>query len=366
MKIVVVSNSFYPEISPRSFRTTELVKGLLLQNHEVHVITNFHPESRLISNSNKLHFHYLDAKKFKPISVESKNKLVYQFQRVINFALNYFLTYPDIELVFLTRAALKKMNSFDALITIANPHQIHWGTAGIIKKLNCKVWIADCGDPFMGQENNSFKSPFYFKYVEKQFCSRANFITVPTEDSIKAYYPEFRPKIKVIPQGFNFNEVRLYDGPKEHAIPTFAYSGSFIKNIRDPKELLEFLHGIEQPYLFYIYTHKTHFNYVLPYIQNNPRVKLLEYIDRKDLLYKLSKMDFLVNLENQGKMQTPSKLIDYGIVGKPILSIRTGNLDEENVLSFINGNYEKAFELPDLTKYKIENVVQSFLDLIPN
>ena len=37
--ILVVSSGFYPQISPRSFRTTELVKELSRQGHRVTVFT---------------------------------------------------------------------------------------------------------------------------------------------------------------------------------------------------------------------------------------------------------------------------------------------------------------------------------------
>ena len=37
--ILVVSSAFYPENSPRSFRTTELVKELARQGHQVTLYT---------------------------------------------------------------------------------------------------------------------------------------------------------------------------------------------------------------------------------------------------------------------------------------------------------------------------------------
>ena len=39
-KILLVSNGFYPEISPRSFRATELAKELVRQGHSVKVTTH--------------------------------------------------------------------------------------------------------------------------------------------------------------------------------------------------------------------------------------------------------------------------------------------------------------------------------------
>ena len=37
-KILIITHGFYPEISPRSFRATELVKEFVRQGHEVTVI----------------------------------------------------------------------------------------------------------------------------------------------------------------------------------------------------------------------------------------------------------------------------------------------------------------------------------------
>ena len=40
-KILLVSNGFYPEISPRSFRATELAKEFSRQGHDVTVISKY-------------------------------------------------------------------------------------------------------------------------------------------------------------------------------------------------------------------------------------------------------------------------------------------------------------------------------------
>ena len=40
-KILLVTNGFYPEISPRSYRSTELAKEFCRQGHEVTVISKF-------------------------------------------------------------------------------------------------------------------------------------------------------------------------------------------------------------------------------------------------------------------------------------------------------------------------------------
>jgi len=40
-KIILISNAFYPEISPRSFRATELAKEFVKQGHQVVVYTKY-------------------------------------------------------------------------------------------------------------------------------------------------------------------------------------------------------------------------------------------------------------------------------------------------------------------------------------
>ena len=40
-KILLVSSAFYPEISPRSFRATELAKEFCRRGHDVTVISKF-------------------------------------------------------------------------------------------------------------------------------------------------------------------------------------------------------------------------------------------------------------------------------------------------------------------------------------
>src|SRR5690606_30622624 len=102
-----------------------------------------------------------------------------------------------------------------------------------------KNWIADCGDPFMG---NKFRTrAFYFKYVEKWFCRKADFLSVPIEGAIQAYYPEFKEKIKVIPQGFNFKDFAIPESVPNNPLPTFIYAGTFYPGLRDPTSFLEYL-----------------------------------------------------------------------------------------------------------------------------
>jgi hypothetical protein len=86
-------------------------------------------------------------------------------------------------------------------------------------------------------------------------------------------------------------------------------------------------------------------------------------------------MDFLINFENCSIQKslnktvendiiysTPSKLIDYSIVNRPVLSV-SNELNVEVINQFLNSDYTKMQKLPDLSRFDIKNIVLQFLNL---
>lgn len=365
-KILIVSRTFYPENTPRAFRTTELAKQFSRTGHDVTVIT---------PRNNEIHDQF---EKEHGVSIKDLGKPTWKqikvtgggikrlIKRIQARLFNLLFMYPDIQTMFLVKNALKKeKNKYDLLLTIAAPHPVHWGTAWANKKRNpiAKSWIADCGDPFMGGENDTFKRLFYFQYFEKWFCRKADFITVPISDSIDAYYPPYRNKIKIIPQGFRFEDVVLKPKIEANKVPTFAYAGTLIPKIRDPKEFFEFICELDMDYRFVVFTNNP--DHVRKYQErSNGKIEVRPFLPRLALLAELQQMDFVVNFENIGPKQSPSKLIDYAIIQKPILSVKTFGFESDALLEFLGGNYEKQLHIPDSNQYRIENVCAKFISLV--
>lgn len=362
--ILIVSSSFYPENTPRSFRTSELAKELIRQGNKVKVITHFHESTINFCNQNGIVFKDL-GKLYWKIPTQKANKFLNLFQRIIFRLALMILDYPNIQLIPLIKRALKDEKNYDLLISIAVPHSTHWGVAYsmIFNNKIAKTWIADCGDPYMGQENDSFKPLFYFKWVEMWFCKKANFISVPTPDSVKAYYPEFVDKIKIIPQGFKFEDIEVLSSDHNSKTIKFGYGGVFIPGRRDPTEFLTYLTTLKDlDYECYVYTSTPQL--VEKFIEESKgKIKLFSPVPRIDLLKQLSKLDFVLNFENLGTAQTPSKLIDYAIIKKPILSIKTGNLNKITVNEFLNKNYSNQLIIDNPEQYRIENVARKFIDI---
>jgi hypothetical protein len=361
-KILIITRSFYPTNSPRSFRSTELAKELARNGHDVKVITSFTQEDK---QKKFAHEHNINLKDLGQIrSSKWIENLPDKLKRIFKRIFQIVFEYPDIKIVKKVIQALKGEEGYDLLISVAVPHAIHWGVACTWKKENniAKTWVADCGDPFMKVTLDTFKHPFYLKYFEMSFCKKCDYISVPTKASIEGYYKEFHHKIKIIPQGFRYNK-EFY---KNLYIPNkkikFIFAGNIIPNRRDPRPFLDFLLELELDYKFIMYTTKK--DLIKSHTEKTSKIEVQDHIPREMILKELAQADFLLNINNGLKIQTPSKLIDYYISGRPILSIDSFNFDKQIVNDFLNGNYESAYKLKNPDQFKIENVVKNFLSLI--
>ncbi|HBX46827.1 MAG TPA: hypothetical protein DEG28_13240 [Porphyromonadaceae bacterium] len=358
LKIVIVSANCHPFLSPRAHRSTELAKELSKRGYNVHLYSllgNY--DYSKIAERTGITFKNLGNSRF-GLQDNTQNRNRNIIYRAFARFLGKFFAFPYIELTYLVKKQISKEKDIDVLITIAHPHSIHWAIL-LLKKKNYKCWIADCGDPFMGDPFNFH--PFYFKYVEKKWCKKVDFITIPFEKGKSGYYPEFRDKIKVIPQGFNFDEVKLAKY-EVNSIPTFAYSGTIYENKRDPLKFLEYLSILKFDFKFIVYTKSK--KYFERYrLDLGDKLQIKDYIPRTELIYELSKMDFLINIKNNSEVQLPSKLIDYYLSGRPILEIATSFDEQQNFESFIKRDYTSQLFKQDVSNYDIKNVTSNFINL---
>lgn len=361
MEILLIARSFYPIISPRSFRATELSKELSKQGHKVTVATFAHPSHKEFEVKYGVRFKYLSSLKWKDIDI-SGGSISSKVKRGLRRFLQLAVEYPSVELVGkVTKFINYNENKYDAIISIAVPYPIHWGVAASNWKRIANTWIADCGDPYYGDTSDSFKKWFYFKYIEKWAFKKMDAITVPLEEAKNAYFSEFRHKIHIIPQGFDFSIPKAKYIP--NPVPTFIYAGGFIPGYRDPQPFLDYLSRVEKDFKFIIYTKNA--NLLRPYINKlNHKLIIKDYIPREELMLELSKADFLININNAASVQSPSKLIDYKIAGRPILNVEYGQLNTVIINQFLEGNYENQLHIEDLEKYDIRNVAKEFIKLI--
>lgn len=363
-RFLLVSNGFYPEISPRSYRATELAKEFYRQGHDVTVITKHrdHDYTHFLEQT-PINLKMWKKPLLKPIP-SSSNRIGGLLSSIITRLLLMLFEYPEIENMFRVKKMLKTEKGYDLLISFAVPHPTHWGVAWARTKKHriATTWVADCGDPYMGDVLDTFRKLFYFGYFEKWFGRKAEYIAIPIESAKEAYYPEFRNKIKIISQGFQFEMNPDSKKQPNNPVPTFAYAGGFIPGVRDPQPLLDYLSTLDIPFKFLIFTNSE--NLINSYQEKlKEKLSVSGYIPREELMKLLPTMDFLINFDNNTQLNSPSKLIDYAIVNRPVLNIGR-NFNKESLLKFMEGDYEEAMKLPELSQFHISNVSKQFIDLI--
>jgi hypothetical protein len=96
------------------------------------------------------------------------------------------------------------------------------------------------------------------------------------------------------------------------------------------------------------------------------KIEIRESVDRGVLMLEMSKVDFLININNKGiSSQVPSKLIDYCLSKRPILEISSEFTSEEkeNFDSFLIGDYSKQKIIENFEQYDSVHIAEEFLKL---
>ncbi|WP_340025415.1 hypothetical protein MHI24_09655 [Paenibacillus sp. FSL K6-1096] len=361
-RILIVTHWYFPRNVPRAFRAKELVNEFRNRGFLVDLVVGDYKQFILHKDYNQNDFEKKDVSNSNSAKL-SNNPILSKLKDIFNFFLGdrFFVTsgffvYKNID-----------VEKYDSIVSIGLPFYINFITALKIKKIKSTkcISISDWSDPFF--KSGDTKVAFYFKALQKYACSAVNYITIPTENALY-YFENYtdKNKIKVIPQGFNFENVKLEEYKKNKRI-TFAYAGIFYKEIRNPEKLLNALSKMNIDFLFVMYTmtHGAVYNDVLlPYKKIlGDKLEINSLIPREDCITKLSSMDFLINLENSTSNQVPSKLVDYALTNRPILSIKHDEISTDIIYSFFKGDYSTALKIP-LEKYNIKNVCQQFIDLV--
>jgi hypothetical protein len=397
MNILITSYYYYPELTPRAFRTYELVKEFLRCGH---CATLFLPDKDCyqsdVKQKDRLKIVYVKEKSNQPdcrdggdcraindISRPKIKKPAFSFYKMLKTMLpdkikqliKDFIEwkarylYPLHKKSFirpLSDALSKEQQTYDLMISIGLPVEVHIGTAlGILKNKKLRkipVTVADYGDPFS-------RSHVFFGYqLVDFFIARVfKYIAVPTGLAVSSYTRFKRRKnIRVIPQGFNLADYEVVEY-KPNKVPTFAYAGCFYLDIRNPESLFDYLKNIPEAFLFIIYTIRESadtdkiINKYRPYFGD--KLKIVYNTPRKELIKKLSAMDFLIDIKNSTKNQMPSKLIDYAIAGRPILSLPAKDFQKEIIREFFNGDYSSGCENVNINEFDIRKIANAFLSL---
>lgn len=341
---------------------------LAKRGHEVTVITPSADISDDFAKAHQLTIKDLGTPSWRIPNVAT-NSIAYLMSRVIARLLELLLNYPSIEYFFKVKKALKFESGYDALISIASPHSIHWGVAAVWNKHIAKKWIADCGDPYALLQNDTFKRWYHFRLVEKWFMKKVDYITIPIKEAKASYFEQYHSKIRVIPQGLSFPDMdslpqRVVSQNHADKKVTFGYFGSVTPYQYYAKPFLKLLSNITMPFEFVIYTNNV--DYFKKHIPNQALVncKINTYTERFEVLKQMGEVDFLVYFPYRFNSQLSFKLIDYTFLKKPILIFNNTEYSVSSFLNFLVLEYDKSLPLLNLENYQVHNVAKQFERLI--
>lgn len=367
MDIRIVVGGYYPKIHPRAFRATELAKEFVRQGHRVTVICmstedGFDYDAYSLETGIKvIHYKIFSGKRTALVASQSSHSVLGRLKR---FMINYFICGDLFRHSESISKVLGKLKGADMAIVLSTPFAVHYGYSKYVRKKGKPCFtVLDSGDPFYYSKQT--KRAIWFKYIEKQIYKCCDYLTIPTENAIRLYSPIIPiEKIKVIPQGFDMRNLKLYSGEFSGQIK-IAYAGVFYWDIRNPEFLIRYLDQCDADYVFYLYMRFPD-SQLKATIKKYPnfanRVKVAYNLPHDDLLYELSKMDFLVNIENLSNTQMPSKLIDYGMTKRPIFSCKESTFSTEKMDKYLNREYVDSY-IVAVDNYNIEKIAGEFIAL---
>ncbi len=369
MEIKFLTGCYYPQVHPRAFRAKELAEEFTRQGHHVEVINMTTIEGfdyKRYSKDTGIDIFNLGINRTKiDNSIQKETKFTQSWVgHAIRGMAQYLLHGSFFKQVRQIIPVLGRLEDADMVMAFSTPFVCLYSLSKYVEKHGKRfVTIADSGDPFYYSKQS--KKAIWFKYIEKKVYRSFDYLAIPTEAAIPLYSPLIpEEKIKIIPQGFNMRKLHLYNGELKEPVK-FAYAGVFYWDIRNPEFLFAYLNQLQMDYQFYIIM-RYEDALVDGLLEKYPNVKehvVMKYaLPHDELLYELSKMHFLVNIENISNTQLPSKLIDYGIVKRPIFSCKKDTFSPVKFDHFIQGDYDGAMKV-DVKQFDIELLAKKFVEL---
>lgn len=370
--ILIVSNYFYPEVTPRAFRTTELACEFGRQGIEVTLVL---PNKEIYRNNpswlENVKIIYGDS----PVIPDGQTTVVKKAGRALPVWVKKIVLYFWNHEYFakydrgVERALMGLSGDFDMLISISYPVAIHRAVMKAFRRnnsLTAKCKVAEFSDPPLKGEYNRKYFPAYRIFMNRlgRFFDR---FVVPVENAVPEYLPYKQvEEISVIPQGFDNSGIRTQPY-HSHGRPTFAYAGRFYRNTRDPKPLFDHLiaSGADFSFTLWLIDREPYFDRLIEDFASRAKGEVIvrDALPREKLIYELSGMDFVVNHNFTYSTATPSKLIDYALAGRPVFSFSSDDFDPAAFDRFMQGDYSGALQLPDPAEYDIRHITAKFIEL---
>jgi glycosyltransferase involved in cell wall biosynthesis len=354
VKLLIVTYSYSPDLTPRAFRWSAVAAQLARRGHQVDVLCSGVSKVGLSDESDNVVrvFRVKDwllnasarvapgAGNTQPAMGANGRSSMRSLVRKTVRAVWRALYWPDyacgwvIPAIRVARQMCVK-NDYDWIISVSHPFSGH--VIGLAAK-RCSPrsrWFADISDPY-----SDMREPFpnnfaiYSKLnrgVEGRVMIGADAISVTTESTKVLYessFPVSSRKIYVIPPLLSLPELDQTFPWQVDGTVRLVFVGTLYKKLRSPKFLLACIVALSRTFPaqrfemhFYGSVNDCGDDFLMVPDMPNFRVLIHGLVSRRKVAQSMICADVLVNIGNDSEAQLASKVIEYMAVGKPILNV---------------------------------------------
>ena len=375
MKLLLITYSYTPDLTPRAFRWAAVAEALVARGHDVHVIRNKETGTerseaingvmvyRVGANLREVFRNWLGGSSPTRATSTATGALnrsqpttarIY-IGRAIKWIYDHsakIILWPDFASFWYFPAVVRahklmRKEKYDAMISVSLPFTGHCvGLA--LKKCYGLPWIVDIGDPFSFMNETPVNNHVLFGWLnyrtESKVLQNADYVTVTTDGTRTEYlrcFPDVAGnKISVIPPLFvapaNVDELAPFFTELNKTRLVFA--GTLYSKIRNPAVLLDFFSSLLTTE---IAEHlELHFFGVMndcePYFERyrelmGVKIFLHGLVSRASAVRAMKDATILVNIGNATAYQLPSKVVEYVMLGKPVLNITKSAADSSQI-----------------------------------
>jgi glycosyltransferase involved in cell wall biosynthesis len=392
VKLLIITYSYTPDLTPRAFRWSAIAAQLAQKGHQVHVLCAALPGPDVATDSNgvtvyRVRDSLLNASArvtpgagiARPPEVGGSAYLRGVLRKAIR-AIWRAAHWPDYAcgwIIPATRLAgvLCKTHDYDWIISVSHPFTGH--VIGMLAKWSSPKsrWLVDVSDPYSDMKEPSPNNYQIYsrlnRIVEGRVVAGAEAISVTTDSTRALYEASFSVsigKVMVIPPLLSLPEFpSRFDTPGDGAI-RLVFVGTLYKKLRSPKFLLACISALSQTLperrleLHFYGTINDCGNDLSSLPETMKSIVVVHgLVSRERVVQAMIDADVLVNIGNDSESQLASKVIEYMAVGKPILNLVSVSRDAATgVLAGYPAvlTIAKLGEIPSL---EVVNAIRSFV-----
>lgn len=370
MRILLITHSYPPDLTPRAFRWVTVAEHLAAMGHEVDVVSARPAASPAEELSERLQVHrVLDPVSRLVTRYSGKGRafggrpnMLHRFLRWLHRHTWRRLYWPDYACAWYFPAvrkasALIERRRHEVMVSVSHPFTGHLVGLALKRRFPQIRWLADVGDPFCLADdltpNNVHLYRRLNRIADQAVMRGAEAISVTTTGTRDAYArltPECAHKISVIPPLLSLLPVTSVAPSREaHSPLKLVYAGTLYSNLRSPAPLLALFERLvkrlpDVRLELHFFGSVNDCGEMLRTFQarNEGAIFVHGLVARDKVKEAMQGADVLVNLGNRSCLQLPSKVIEYAAMGKPILNLVS--IEDDSSVELL-ASYEAALTL---------------------